>query len=80
MYYMYHVMHGSSPTRYSLFLPMCILYSTLKNEVFISSSFGGDVKPSVPGSLLILATCAIEASSLATFGKITFTLLIIIFY
>ena len=62
MYYMYHVMYGSSPTRYRLFLPMSILCSTLKNEVFITASFGGNVKPSVTGSWLILATCAIPAS------------------
>ena len=48
---------GSSPTRYRLFFAYeCILSSTLKNEVFITASFGGDVKPSVPGSWLILAT------------------------
>ena len=38
-------------------------------EVFVPASFGGDVKPSVLGSWLILATCAIQASSLVTFGK-----------
>ena len=38
-------------------------------EVFVTASFGGDVKPSVPGSWLILATCA---SSLAIFGKNTY--------
>ena len=65
MYYTYHVMYGSSPTSVRLFLPMSILSSTLKNEVFITASFGGDVKPSVPGSWLILATCAIPASSLS---------------
>ena len=57
---------GSSPTRIRLFSPMSVLSSTLKNEeVFITASFGGDVKPSVPGSWLILATCAILASSLS---------------
>ena len=57
---------GSSPTRVRLFSPMSVLSSTLKNEeVFITASFGGDVKPSVPGSWLILATCAILASSLS---------------
>ena len=45
---------GSSPTRYRLFFAYeCILSSTLKNEVFI---IAWDVKPSVPGSWLILAT------------------------
>ena len=45
---------GSSPTRYRLFfLPMIIVSSTLKNEeVFLTASFGGDVKPSVPGELV----------------------------
>ena len=48
-----------------LFSPMSILSSTLKNEeVFITASFGGDVKPLVPGSWLILATCAIRISFL----------------
>ena len=48
---------GSSPTRYRLFSPMSILSSTLKNEeVFITTSFGGDAKLLVPGSWLILAT------------------------
>ena len=57
---------GSSPTRVRLFSPMRVLSSTLKNEeVFITASFGGDVKPLVPGSWLILATCAILASSLS---------------
>ena len=57
---------GSSPTRVRLFPPMSVLSSTLKNEeVFITASFGGDVKPLVPGSWLILATCAILASSLS---------------
>ena len=47
---------GSSPTRVRLFLsPMSLLSSTLKNEVFITASFEGDVKLSVPGSWLILA-------------------------
>ena len=41
---------GSSPTRVRLFSPMSVLSSTLKNEeVFITASFGGDVKPLVPG-------------------------------
>ena len=30
-------------------------------EVFITASFEGHVKPSVPGNWLILATCAIPA-------------------
>ena len=60
---------GSSPTRCRLFSPMSILSSTLKMRVFVTASFREDVKPSVPGSWLILATCAIPASSLATFGK-----------
>ena len=38
-------------------------------EVFITASFRGDVKLLVPGRWLILATCAIPASLLATFGK-----------
>ena len=42
-------------------------------EVFVTASFGGYVKLLVPGSWLILATCAIPASSLATFGKNTCT-------
>ena len=55
-----------APTRVRLFSPMSVLSSTLKNEeVFITASFGGDVKPLVPGSWLILATCAILASSLS---------------
>ena len=50
---------GSSPTRYRLFLPMSILSSTLENEeVFITTSFRGDVKPSVPGSWLIFTILA----------------------
>ena len=40
-------------------------------EVFVIASFGGDVKPSAHGSWLILATCAIPAFSLTTFGKNT---------
>ena len=56
-----------APLRYRLFFAYEYTQSyTLKNEeVFITASFGGDVKPSVPGSWLILATCAILAS---TFG------------
>ena len=57
---------SSSPTRVRLFSPMSVLSSTLKNEeVFITASFRGDVKLLVPGSWLILATCAILASSLS---------------
>ena len=58
---------GSSPTRVRLFLsPMSLLSSTLKNEkVFITASFGGDVKPSVPGELVNISTCAILVSSLS---------------
>ena len=42
-------------------------------EVFVTASFRGDVKLSVTGSLLLLATCAIPASLLVTFGKNTCT-------
>ena len=53
--------------------PMSVLNSAFRNEeVFITASFGGDVKPLVPRSWLILATCGILASSLATFGQNTF--------
>ena len=38
-------------------------------EVFVTTFFRGDVKSSVPGSWLILATCGIPVSLLATFGK-----------
>ena len=47
------------------------LHPQNEEVLFITASFGGDVKPSVPRSWLILATCAIPASSLATFGKNT---------
>ena len=45
---------GSRPTRVRLFSPMSVLSSLKNEEVFITASFGGDVKLSVPGSWLIL--------------------------
>ena len=38
-----------------------------QNEEVFTTSFEGNVKPLVPGSWLILATCTIPASLLATF-------------
>ena len=48
---------GSSPTRYRLFFPYEYTQMYPQNEeMFITTSFRGDVKLPVPGSWLILAT------------------------
>ena len=59
----------SSPTRYRLFSPIVYSASPSNEEVFVTTSFEGDAKPSVLGSWLMLATGAIPASLLVTFGK-----------
>ena len=59
-----------SPFLYFPTLPWSLLNSTLVNEeVFHTASFGGDVKPSVPGDLTRLAFGYFRPS-LATSGKV----------
>ena len=61
---------GSNPTRCRLFFTHEYTQLHPQNEdVLVTASFRGDVKPLLLGSWLILATGAIPASPLATFGK-----------